>query len=83
MGAVRRPARSGRWQGWAAEDSSYSEGLESGFGANEEGMGSYLSLEGSGWRGVGEGTGSKYREAVEWTGSESKGAEQPLLQPSH
>ena len=45
-------------------------------------MGSYSSLEGSGWRGVGEGTGSKCGEAVEWTSSEPKGAEQPLLQPS-
>ena len=42
-------------------------------------MGSYSSLEGSG---VGEGTGSKCREAVEWTGGEPKEAEQPLLQPS-
>ena len=45
-------------------------------------MGSYSSLEGSGWRGVGEGTGSKCGEAVEWTGGELKGAEHPLLQPS-
>ena len=45
-------------------------------------MGSNLGLEGSGWRGVGEGTGSKCGEEVEWTGSEPKGAEQPLLQSS-
>ena len=45
-------------------------------------MASNLALEGSGWRGVEEGTGSKCREAVEWMGGEPKGAEQPLLQPS-
>ena len=45
-------------------------------------MGSNSGLDGSGWHGVGEGTGSKCREAVEWTGGEPKGMEQPLLQPS-
>ena len=55
-----------------------SEGLESGFGVDEEEMGSNLVLEGSGWRGVEEGTSSKCREAVEWTGGEPNGAEQPL-----
>ena len=59
-----------------------SEGRESGIGAKEEGMASNLALEGSGRRGVREGTGSKCREAVEWTGGEPKEAEQPLLQPS-
>ena len=45
-------------------------------------MGSNLGLEGSGWCGVEEGTGSKCGEAMEWTSDEPKGAEQPLLQPS-
>ena len=45
-------------------------------------MGSNWALEGSGWHGVGEGTGSKCGEAVEWTRGEPKEAEQPLLQPS-
>ena len=45
-------------------------------------MGSNLALEGSGWHGVREGTGSKCGEAVEWTGGEPKGAEQLLLQSS-
>ena len=45
-------------------------------------MTSNSALEGSGWHGVREGTGSKCGEAVEWTGGEPKGAEQPLLQPS-
>ena len=59
-----------------------SEGLESSFGADEEGTGSNLVLEGSGWCGVEEGTGSMCGEAVEWTDGEPKGAEQPLLQLS-
>ena len=71
MGAVKGPARSGRWQVRAAE---VSEGGESGFGANKEKMGSKLALEGSGWRGVEEGRGSKCEEAVEWTRGEPKGA---------
>ena len=70
MGAVRGPARSGRWQVQAAE---VSEGRESGFGADEEGMASNWALEGSGWRGAEEGTGSKCGEAVEWTDGEPKG----------
>ena len=45
-------------------------------------MGSKWALEGSGWHGVGEGTGNKCGEAVEWTGGEPKEAEQLLLQPS-
>ena len=52
-----------------------SEGGESGIGADEEGMASNSALEGSGWRRVEEGMGSKCREAVEWTGGESKEAE--------
>ena len=79
MGVVRGPVRSGQWQVRAAE---VSEGRESGIGAREEGMASNSALDGSGWRGVEEGTGSKCGEVVEWTGGESKGAEQPLLQPS-
>ena len=59
-----------------------SEGLESGLGDDGEKMGSNLGLEGSGWRGVGEGTGSRCGEAVEWTGDRPKGAKQSLLQPS-
>ena len=59
-----------------------SEGRESGNGAEEEGMASNSALEGSGWRGVQEGMGSKCGGAVEWTGGEPKVAEQPLLQPS-
>ena len=55
---------------------------ESGIWAEGEEMGSNWALEGSGWHGVGEGTGSKCGEAVEWTGDEPKVAEQPLLQPS-
>ena len=43
---------------------------------------SYSALAASGWLGVQEGTGSKCGEAVERTGGEPKGAEQPLLQPS-
>ena len=82
MGGVRRPARARRWHAWAAKVNNGSEGLESRLGAGGEEMGSYSSLEGSGWRGVEEGTGSKCREAVEWTGSEPKGAEQPLLHSS-
>ena len=46
MGAVRRSARSRRWQAWAAKVSSCSERLESRLGADLEGMGNYLSLEG-------------------------------------
>ena len=72
MGAVKGPARSGRWQVRAVE---VSEGREIGFGADEEGMASNLALEGSGWCGVEEGTGSKCGEAVEWTAGEPKGAE--------
>ena len=60
-----------------------SEGLESGFSADKEKMGSNLGLDGSGWRGVEELTGSKCEEVVEWTGGEPKGAKQPLLQPRH
>ena len=45
-------------------------------------MDSKWALEGSGWHGVGEGMGSKCGEAMEWTGDEQKGVEQPLLQPS-
>ena len=59
---------------------------ESWKGAGEEEMASkctYSALEGSGWPGVHEGMGSKCGGAVEWTGGESKVAEQPLLQPSH
>ena len=82
MDAVRRPARSGRWQVWVAEVSCCSEGLERIFGADEEKMGSNLVLEGSGWHGVWEGTGSKCREAVDWTSGEQKEAEQSLLQLS-
>ena len=59
---------------------------ESGRGVEMENMASKCSnsaLEGSGWHGVQEGTGSKCREAVEWTDGEPKGAEQLLLQPSY
>ena len=82
MGVVRSPTRAGRWQAWAAKVSNGSEGLESRFRADLEEMGSYLGLEGSGWRGVEEGMGSKCGEAVEWTGGEPKGAELPLLHSS-
>ena len=75
MGSGKRPARAGRWQAWAAKVNIGSECLESRLGAGLEEMGSYLGLEGSGWRGVEEGTSSKCGEAVEWTGSEWKGAE--------
>ena len=82
MDIGRRPARARRWLTQAAEVSPVRERLESGLGAGGEGMGSYSSLEGSGLRGAKEGTSSKCREAVEWTGGEPKGAGQPLLQPS-
>ena len=78
MGGVRMPARSRRWQVWATKVSSCSERLESGFRVDLEKMGSYSSLEGSGWRGAKEGMGSKCGEARDWTASELDGAEQPL-----
>ena len=76
---VSRPAKPRRRLTRAAEGS---EGRESGKSAEMEKMASNSALEGSGWRGVQEGTGSKCGEAVEWTGGEPKEAEQPLLQPS-
>ena len=75
--------RAGWWQAWVAKVSNGSEGLESRLGTSGEEIGCYSSLEGRGWRGAKEGMGSKCGEVVEWTGDEPKGAEQPLLHPSH
>ena len=82
MGIVRRPARVRQWLTRVAEVSHVSEGLESWLWADLEKMGSYSSLEGSGWHGAKEGTGSKCREAVEWMDGELKEMEQPLLHSS-
>ena len=80
QGRVKRLTESRQRLTRAAEGS---ECRVSGKSAEGEKMASNSALEGSGWHGVREGTGSKYGEAVEWTGSEPKGAEQPLLQSSY
>ena len=67
VGIGKRPAKARQWLTRAAEVSPVRERLESLFWTDMEEMGSYLSLESSGWRGVEEGTGSKYEEARDWT----------------
>ena len=83
MGIGRRPARVRRWLTRVTKVRPVRERLESLFGADLEKIGSYSSLECSGWRGAKEGAGSKCGEARDWTAGELEGAKQLLLPSSH